>query len=130
MTSAPSLARLAHESVAQPFGSTLLRAIFAGWLIALMVWLLPSSRSARMFIIVALTWVVSFAKLSHVIAGSTEAAYGVLTGGAALADYFGRFLVPTLIGNIIGGVSLVAMLNHAPVAAEMEAEERDAIQPR
>jgi formate/nitrite transporter FocA (FNT family) len=126
----PSLAKLAADSVAQPFGATLLRAVFAGWLIALMVWLLPSSRSARMFIIIALAWVVAFAKLSHIIAGSTEAAYGVLTRAASLGDYFGRFLLPTLIGNIIGGVALVAMLNHAPIASEMEAEEPDEIEPR
>ena len=125
----PSLARLAAESVAQPFGATLLRAVFAGWLIALMVWLLPSSRSARMFIIIALAWVVAFAKLSHIIAGSTEAAYGVLTGAAGAGGYFGRFLVPTLIGNIIGGGSLVALLNHAPVAAEMDGEDSDEIEP-
>jgi hypothetical protein len=28
------------------------------------------------------------------------------------------FLQPTLIGNTIGGVSLVAFLNHAPLSAE------------
>lgn len=116
----PSLAKLAHESMAQPFGPTLLRAVFAGWLIALMVWLLPNAGSARLLVIVLLTWVVAFARLSHIIAGSSEAAYGVLAAGAPLGDYFGRFLLPTLIGNILGGVSLVALLNHAPVASEME----------
>jgi formate/nitrite transporter FocA (FNT family) len=118
----PSLAKLAHESVAHPFGNTLLRGVFAGWLIALMVWLLPSAHSARMFIVIALVWVVAFGKLSHVIAGSTEAAYAALTGAAGAGEYFGRFLIPTLIGNTIGGASLVAMLNHAPLAEEMEPE--------
>lgn len=121
----PSLAKLAHASMAQPVGATLLRAVFAGWLIALMVWLLPSARSARMFIIIALAWIVAFAKLSHVVAGSTEAAYGVMTGAAGIGDYFGRFLAPTLIGNIIGGASLVALLNHAPLESEMEGELGD-----
>lgn len=32
--------------------------------------------------------------------------------------YFTGFMLPTLIGNIIGGVSLVAALNFAQVAAE------------
>lgn len=126
---AQSLAKLSHATMAQPFGPTLFRAVFAGWLIALMVWLLPSSGSARMFVIIALAWVVAFAKLSHVIAGSAEAAYGVVTGAAELGDYFGRFLAPTLIGNVIGGALLVALLNYAPVAPEMEAEEADDLQP-
>jgi formate/nitrite transporter FocA (FNT family) len=122
---APELARLSHESMAHGFASTLLRSVFAGWLIALMVWLLPSAHSARMFIIIALAWVVAFAKFSHIIAGSTEAAYGVLTGAAGVGDYVGRFVIPTLIGNIIGGGSLVALLNHAPIAGEMTAPEAD-----
>jgi formate/nitrite transporter FocA (FNT family) len=121
----PALAQLAAESMAQPFWPTLLRSIFAGWLIATMVWLLPSARASRMFIIVALTWIVAFAKLSHIIAGSAEAAYGVLTGAADLGGYFGRFVAPTLIGNTIGGVALVALLNHAPLESEMEAAETE-----
>jgi formate/nitrite transporter FocA (FNT family) len=113
-----ALDHLAAEAVSHPFWDTLLRAVLAGWLIALMVWLLPSARSAKIVIIGLLTWLVAFARLSHVIAGSAEAAYGVFRGHANLADYFGAFLVPTLIGNTLGGVTLVAMLNHAPVSAD------------
>ena len=28
-------------------------------------------------------------------------------------------MIPTLLGNVIGGVSLVAILNHAPVREEL-----------
>lgn len=113
-----SLATLAAESLAHPFWNTLLRAVFAGWLIALMVWLLPSANEARFFVILALTWVVALAKLSHIVAGSSEAAYAVLTNTASFGDYWLKFVAPTLLGNIIGGVSLVALLNHAPVSDE------------
>ncbi len=119
-TAAASLALLAAETVAHPFWNTLLRAVLAGWLIALMVWLLPSAGTARILIIALLTWLVAFAKLSHIVAGSTEAAYAVLTGRADLAAYLMKFIIPTLIGNAIGGVSLVAMLNHAPVSADVK----------
>ena len=118
-----ALADLASETTAHPFWDTILRAVLAGWLIALMVWLLPSARSAKILVIALLTWLVAFAKLSHIIAGSTEAAYAVVTGTAGLSAYFMKFMVPTLIGNIIGGVALVAMLNHAPVSADVENEE-------
>ncbi len=118
-----AMAQLASETVANPFWNTLLRSVLAGWLIALMVWLLPSARSAKIVIIGLLTWLVAFAKLSHVIAGSAEAAYGVLAGQAGFAAYVGKFLLPTLIGNTIGGVALVAMLNHAPVSADLEGEK-------
>ncbi|CAG9227765.1 Putative transport protein [Paraburkholderia sabiae] len=98
---------------------TFMRAVFGGWLIALMVWLLPSARSARLLTVVLITWVVAVAKLSHIIAGSTEVAYAVLAGDASLADYFNRFLLPTLAGNVVGGMSLVALLNHAAIAPEI-----------
>ncbi|HEX3701203.1 MAG TPA: formate/nitrite transporter family protein [Phenylobacterium sp.] len=116
----PSLASLAAESMANGFATTLVKAVFAGWLIGLMVWLLPTAGPAKILIIALLTWVVALGRLNHVIAGSTEAAYGVLSGAASLADYFGRFLAPTFIGNVIGGAALVAMLNHAPVRREMD----------
>jgi formate/nitrite transporter FocA (FNT family) len=118
-----ALAQLAAASVSDPFWSTLLRGLVAGWLIALMVWLLPSAGSAKILIIALLTWLVAFAKLSHVIAGSTEAAFAVLTGQASLEGYVAGFLIPTLIGNTVGGVALVAMLNHAPVSADAKAEK-------
>jgi formate/nitrite transporter FocA (FNT family) len=113
-----ALNQLAGETVAHPFWNTFLRAVLAGWLIALMVWLLPSARSAKIVIIALLTWLVAFAKLSHIIAGSTEGAFGVLTGQATLGAYFAAFLLPTFVGNTLGGVALVALLNHAPISAD------------
>jgi formate/nitrite transporter FocA (FNT family) len=118
----PAFAALALETMAHPFWNTVLRSILAGWLIALMVWLLPSARSAKIVIIGLLTWLVAFAKLSHIVAGSAEAAYAVLTGQAGFDAYLAKFMIPTLIGNIVGGVALVAMLNHAPVSADAAAE--------
>lgn len=118
----PALSSLAHETMSHPFGDTVLRSVFAGWLIATMVWLLPSAKSSRIFVIIAIAWLVAFAKLSHIIAGSTEAAYGVLMGQAGAWDYLIGFFLPTLIGNTIGGVALVALLNHAPVAHKVAEE--------
>jgi len=113
-----ALADLAGESLAPPFWSMLLRAVFAGWLIALMVWLLPSARTARILVIGLLTYTVALGRFSHIIAGSTEGAYAIMTGTAGLRAYLGGFLAPTLIGNTLGGAVLVAMLNHAPLRTE------------
>ncbi len=104
------------KALSGEFWTTLLRGIFAGWLIALMVWLLPAAESARLWIIVIITALIGLGELSHVIAGSVESLYAVTTGSASWGAYFGQFLIPTLLGNIIGGVPLVALLNHAQVA--------------
>ncbi len=114
-----SLSEVALETMSGAFGVTMLKAMLAGWLIALMAWLLPSARSSRIFVILLLTYVVGMAGLSHVIAGSVEASFAVMAGEASIADYLWKFLLPTLIGNTVGGVALVAMLNHAPLAPEL-----------
>ncbi|OZI61769.1 formate/nitrite transporter family protein [Bordetella genomosp. 11] len=115
-----SLGTLAMQAMPDAFWPTVLRAVFAGWLIALMVWLLPSARAARLLTILFISYIVGISHLSHIIAGSVEAAYAVFTHQASASDFLVRFFAPTLLGNIIGGVSLVAMINHAAVASEMD----------
>jgi formate/nitrite transporter FocA (FNT family) len=72
--------------------ATVVRAVFAGWLIASVVWPLPSARSARLVTILLITYVVAMSKLSHVIAGSVEARYSVMAGAASVQDYLLNFL--------------------------------------
>lgn len=111
-----SLAAIARQVIAPSSGLLFMRAIGAGWLIALMVWLLPAAEHSRLAMIVLPTYLISLAHLAHSIAGSTDVLYLVLTGGADFADYL-RFVSIALLGNVIGGVTLVAVLNHAQVVA-------------
>lgn len=98
------------------FYQVLLRAVFAGWLIALMVWMLPDAATSRVVIIIIITYLIGAAGLSHIIAGSANAFYLVAAGKISMGAYFIRFFFPTLLGNIVGGVSLVAALAHGQVA--------------
>jgi formate/nitrite transporter FocA (FNT family) len=115
-----ALSDIGRDAVTGPFWPTLIKAVFAGWLIALMIWLLPSARSARLLVIMLLTYVVAIGRFSHVIAGSVEAFFAIFAGEATLYDYATRFFAPTIIGNTLGGVALVALLNHAPLAPEFQ----------
>jgi formate/nitrite transporter FocA (FNT family) len=110
---------LGRKAVEPGFLGVLVKAVFAGWLIALMVWLLPASAAARFFVIVAVTWLIGIAKFSHVIAGSAEAAFAAIHGSIGWNQYLLDFLLPAFIGNSIGGVVFVALLNHAQVKAEI-----------
>jgi formate/nitrite transporter FocA (FNT family) len=109
---------LGRESLRSGFALTLVRGVFAGWLIALMVWLLPGADATKLQIIIILTYFVALGGLAHIIAGSVDTFYLLSAGKITWADYLGRFFAPTLIGNVIGGVSLVAALNYAQVASE------------
>jgi formate/nitrite transporter FocA (FNT family) len=102
------------------FGITFTRAIFAGWLIALMVWLLPGAESARISIVILITYIVGLGGLNHIIAGSTTMLYLVVTHSISWGTYFTGFFFPTILGNIVGGVSLVAALGHAQVVGGKE----------
>jgi formate/nitrite transporter FocA (FNT family) len=54
--------------------------------------------------------------LVHCIAGSSEVLIGVFAGEVSSLEYLRGFLLPATLGNIIGGVFLVALLNYAQVA--------------
>ena len=115
-----SLAHVSLGSVEASFGIIFVRAVFAGWLIALMVWLLPGAESARVSIIIIITYLIGLGGFNHVIAGSVKNLYLVITGAQAWSTFWTRFFLPTLFGNIVGGVSLVAFLGHAQVVAGQE----------
>ncbi len=118
-----ALVETGHEAVSGSFVPTLVRSVFAGWLIALMVWILPSARSARLLVILIITYIVAVGRLSHTVAGTIDAAFIVFSGNGGVSDFLVGFLAPTLIGNTIGGVALVALLNHAPLATELQREQ-------
>jgi formate/nitrite transporter FocA (FNT family) len=117
-----ALTSMSGELLGMPFWRMLITAGFAGWLIGLMVWLLPGAGPWRPAVIILLTYVVALCQFPHIIAGSVEAAFAVFAGHASVAEYGWHFLVPTLLGNMVGGIALVAVLNHAPVASDLRAE--------
>ena len=109
-----ALDRVAEEGTRGGFLLVAYKGIFAGWLVALMAWLIGSTRSATGQII--LVWLttapIAAFGLKHSIAGSVEAFYRVLRGAAGWWEMVGGFVIPATLGNIVGGVLLVALLNH------------------
>jgi len=96
-------------------------AVFAGWLIALMVWLLPLAETARIFVIIIITYLVGLGGFSHIIAGAVEVFYLMLHGEVPLLAPLGLFFLPVLLGNMIGGIAFVAAINYAQA---LEAQQR------
>ena len=116
-----ALTELSRRAMEPEFGLTVLRGVFAGWLIALMLWMIPASKSAHLWVIVIVTWVVGAAHLSHVIAGAVEAFYLAALGEQGWGDALGGYVLPSLLGNVIGGTALVAALNHAQAVTGQDA---------
>jgi formate/nitrite transporter FocA (FNT family) len=107
-----ALEDVAREALRHEAGTTFVRAVGAGWLIALLVWMLPGVKGGRLGVIVVMTYLIALAGFAHVIAGASEVFYAAVRGVATWGDAI-RYLTPTLVGNIVGGVTLVTALNHA-----------------
>ena len=114
---------LGHAAMSHDFVDTMVKGIFAGWLIALIVWLLPFAEAARLLVIVLLTYVVGIGNFSHIVAGAVEVFALAWAGLKPWWQVVVYYLLPTLIGNTIGGVTLVAALNHAQVVAGGQGED-------
>jgi formate-nitrite transporter family protein len=112
-----ALRHAAIDASPDSFGVALLRAVFAGWIIALVVWLGPFAESSRIWVIIILTYIVGLAHLTHVIVSTIDGSFLVFIGDSSWTEFLTHVFLPALLGNIIGGVMLVAALNHAQVVA-------------
>jgi len=90
--------------------------VIGGWLIALVAWTVTASQwtIGQLAMVWLLTFVVGIAKLSHCIATSGEILSAVVAGTMEMSTYLHWLLFATL-GNILGGVVIVSMLNYGQV---------------
>jgi formate-nitrite transporter family protein len=109
----------ARETTEGGFGKVFYLAIFAGWLVALMAWLVAATHAtgAQIAVIWLTTAPISALGFRHSIAGAVAAFTRAWSGDAELGRMVGGFLLPAILGNVIGGIALVALLNHGQVVA-------------
>ncbi|QDE29550.1 MULTISPECIES: formate/nitrite transporter family protein [Shewanella] len=98
---------------------TLMRGIPAGFFIASLVWMLPSAKGSEVLVIIMFTWLIAAGEFTHVIAGSNEIFSLVLNGEMNFITALSHHIGPMLIGNIIGGTGLFAMLAYGQIKQEM-----------
>jgi formate/nitrite transporter FocA (FNT family) len=95
------------------------RGVSAGFLIAAMVWLLPGSEGAQFHVVTLMTYLIAAGGFVHIVAGSVEAFLLVLNGDMTWWWMVSGFFVPVLIGNVIGGTVLFALIAYAQVMQEI-----------
>lgn len=91
----------------------------AGFLVASIAWILPNARGSEFWVVVTITYVIAIGGFSHVVAGSAEAWLLCLTGHVSALDAISRLILPSLLGNIVGGTGLFAVLAHGQVRGEI-----------
>lgn len=116
----PVLSELSGKVMQHDFATTVLHGVYAGWLIALLVWMLPGAETAKLPVIVIMTYLVGLGGFAHVIAGASEVFYAVWRSEASWGRATGGFLLPALLGNLLGGLTMVAALNYAQATSGEE----------
>ncbi len=97
-----------------PASALFWKGLVAGWIVASMVWLTHAARDTvtRFLTVMVLMYLVPTAGLFHCIIGACEVLYLVFLGEATLGAA-GVFFGAVVVGNTVGGVLLVAILNYA-----------------
>lgn len=110
--------KISHHALDKSHTDMFLTAIPAGFILASMVWMLPSSQSSKTIIIILMTFVISIGEFSHVIAGSTEAFLLVFTNEIPFQEA-ATYIALAAAGNIIGGTALFSMLAYGQTYKEL-----------
>jgi formate-nitrite transporter family protein len=95
------------------------KAISAGFLMAAMVWLIPSADTAQVHVVTLMTYLIAAGGFMHIVAGSMEAFMLVVSGDQSWMAMIAHFVLPVLAGNIVGGTALFALLSYAQVMKEI-----------
>jgi formate/nitrite transporter FocA (FNT family) len=105
-------------------GATFVNAMPAGFMIAMVAWVLPNAREQSVLVIAAFTYVIGIAGFSHSVVGSDEVFLLLfanrIDGLAAVGS-----IVPAVLGNLVGGAGVFALLAHGQVRGEMPSELKD-----
>jgi formate/nitrite transporter FocA (FNT family) len=97
----------------------LTRGIPAGFLIGAVAWILPTTKGNEFWVVLALTAAISVGGFTHVVAGAVEGFLLLLAGELAASALLTGFLLPALLGNVVGGTLLFALLAHGQVSREL-----------
>jgi formate/nitrite transporter FocA (FNT family) len=115
-------AKLVEEGLSDtggPLHVTFWSAVATGFLLALVAWLVEAAEHAiaRIAVIYMLTFFVGLASLDHSIATTVEGFAALLGGKLPIGDLL-PWLAVTTLGNIAGGVLIVAAINYGQVRRE------------
>lgn len=103
------------------------KAVFAGWLVAGVVWLGHAVQDSvtRLLLIYVVFYTIVTAELYHVVVTAADALFAVFVGDVGVLTVFWEFWLPVLLGNTVGGVVLVALVNYGQTERQRYPEIRE-----
>ncbi|WP_136717620.1 formate/nitrite transporter family protein [Halorientalis salina] len=123
-TTAASATEIGQAGIETPWWDLLFKAVFAGWLVAGVVWLEHAVRDsfARVFLVYIVIYTIPVTGLYHVVVSVCDVAYLVFLGQERLLVGLWEFVIPVLLGNTLGGVFLVTVLNFGQLSRSLPEE--------
>ena len=119
----PAITSLSKHALGFDPMTAFVRAIPAGILVAAIVWMLPQAPGSSFILIVAFTWLIAAGDFTHIVAGSVEMWFLLLTGGTTAGTAVFSFFLPVLAGNIAGGTAVFTLMAWGQVRDELDEEE-------
>ena len=113
------MVEVSRHLIGMTWGEMLFAGISSGFLIAAMVWMIPAAESAKFAVIALMTYLIAIGGFTHIVTGSIEAYMLVLAGEWQWWQMIVQFIAPVLIGNMIGGTALFAVISYAQVMEEI-----------
>ena len=107
------LADMAARKVDTPLATSFVQAIFAGWLMTLLTWLLLAARGIgpRLVVIWAMGALIVLGRFNHVVISAAELFMAMLLGApVGVMDWAAGNFLPALLGNVVGGTVFVTLL--------------------
>ncbi|WP_336364357.1 formate/nitrite transporter family protein [Halalkalicoccus salilacus] len=104
----------AEHGLETSFSALFFKAAFAGLIVAGVVWVVYASRDtiSRLAVVYLAFLSIPLGDLFHVVVSFTEMLYMVFSGELALLTGMTTFVLPVLLGNTLGGIALVTVVNY------------------
>ena len=105
---------LGMHGVETAWWSVFFKAVFAGLIVAGVVWVEYAAHDtiSRLVVVYLAFLSIPIGDLFHVVTAFTEMAYVVFAGDLAFTVGMAEFVIPVLLGNTLGGVVLVTVVNY------------------
>lgn len=123
------MVQYAMAKVHYAFGEALVKAIFAGWLMTMLTWLILAAEGLgpRLAIIWMIGFLIVAGHFNHVVISAAEIFIAMGLGAPiSLAEWLRGNFIPALIGNLIGGVVFVTLLGYLQAHTLQRGEEQRA----
>lgn len=113
-----TMLEISKHAVAGSMTDIFVQSIPAGFLIAMLVWLMASVKRSEFLIIFLITYIIAIGDFCHIIAGSVEV-FLLLINSMVSYEQALIYLSMACLGNIVGGTGLFTLMAYAQVREEI-----------